>query len=424
MHTINFTIKKNHIKKDGTTPIYLQYNFSREKRTLIKTGKFIEPKYWNHNLKDVRRNHPEYEYISKYLRSIKLKLECIVDECILKGKTPTISYIDEQFTLSTSPEKNQKLNFFERYDEFTTSKKGQVVDDVIKDYNSLKKHLEGFQKHRKREIVFSDINPKFYDGFVDYLSYHAIKPNKEVGLRRSTVGKQIKNLKVFINYEVRNNYTQPIDISAFKTINSNATDIYITEQEIEDLLNLDFSQNIEFDRLRDLFVIGCETGMRFSDFSRLKRYHFNIDKGVISINMQKIGSRVVIPISTRLKAILKKYNYSPPNNITSHDFNKNIKTIGQLAKINSPVVKLKEVGNIKTEEVFLKYECMSSHTCRRSFCTNQFKQGMHSILIRRISGHSDERSFLKYIKIDEEEAAQMMLDFWMKIEKAKNLELK
>lgn len=418
MHTINFTIKKNHTKNDGTTPIYLQYNFSREKRTLIKTGKYIEPKYWNHNAKEVRRNHPDYEHLSKYLKSIKLKLEFIVDECILKGKTPTISYIDEQFTLSTSPEKVQKLNFFERYDEFTTSKKGQVVNDVIKDYNSLKKHLEGFQKHRKRQIVFSDINPKFYDGFVDYLSYHAVKPNKEVGMRKSTVGKLIKNLKVFLNFCVKNNYTTPIDVSTFKTLNSKANDIYITEQEIEDLLNLDLTQNIEFDRLRDLFVIGCETGLRYSDLSRLRRHHINIEDGLIRISMKKTVSRVVIPISTRLKVLLEKYNYSPPTNIASHYFNKNIKTIGQLANINDPIIKIKEVGNQKIEEVFLKYECISSHTCRRSFCTNQFKKGMPSILIRKISGHNDERSFLQYIKIDEEEAAQMMIEFWLKLEKS------
>ena len=358
MHSINLTIKKNHFKKDGTTPIYLQYNFSREKRSLIKTGKYIEPKYWNHNSKDVRRNHPEYEHLSKYLKSIKLKLEYIVDDCILKGKTPTIAYVDEQFTLSTSPEKVQKLNFFERYDEFITSKKGQVVNDVIKDYNSLKKHLDGFQKHRKRQIVFSDINAKFYDGFVDYLSYHAVKPNKEVGMRKSTVGKLIKNLKVFLNFCVKNNYTPKIDVSTFKTLNSNAIDIYITEQEIEDLLNLDFSLNPNFDRLRDLFIIGCETGLRYSDLSRLSRHHINVNDGLIRINMKKTVSRVVIPISTRLQALFEKYEYCPPSNIDSHYFNKNIKAIGQLAKINSPVIKIKEVGNQKIEEVFLKYECI------------------------------------------------------------------
>ncbi len=420
MHSINLTIKKNHIKKDGTTPIYLQYNFSREKRTLIKTGKYIEPKYWNQNAKEVRRNHPDYEHLSKYLKSIKLKLENIVDECILKGKTPTISYIDEQFKLNTSPEKVHKLDFFDRYDEFIASKEGQVVSDVIKDYNSLKKHLEGFQKYQKRQIMFSDINPKFYDGFVDYLSYHSIKPNKEVGLRKSTVGKQIKNLKVFLNFCVKNNYTTPIDVSSFKTLNSKAIDIYITEDEIEDLLRLNLTQNNELEKIRDLFVIGCETGLRFSDLSRLKRHHINVNEGLIRISMKKTVSRVVIPISNRLKMLLEKYNYSPPTNIDSHHFNKTIKTIGQLANINEPVVKIKEIGNQKTEEVFLKYECISSHTCRRSFCTNQFKKGMHSLLIRKISGHSDERSFLQYIKIDEEEAAQMMIDFWLKFEKNKS----
>jgi len=189
MHSVNFTIKKNYIKNDGTTPIYLQYNYSRDKRTIIKTGKFIEPCYWNSKSKQVRRSHPDYEHLYQYLKSLKLKLEHIVDDSILKGKTPTISYIEEKFTLKTSPEKNHKKSFLNRYDEYVKSKKGHVVNDVIKDYNSLKKHLEGFEIHKKRKIVFSDITPKFYDQFVYYLSYIVVKRNKETGMRKSTVGK-------------------------------------------------------------------------------------------------------------------------------------------------------------------------------------------------------------------------------------------
>jgi len=215
---------------------------------------------------------------------------------------------------------------------------------------------------------------------------------------------------------MRNNYTTTIDLSAFKSLTGKATDIYISEEELDLMLKYDLSDNIEFDRLRDLFIIGCETGLRYSDFSRLTKYHIDINKRIIRLTMKKTLGNVVIPISKRLQKVLEKYDYHPPTDISSHYFNKNIKTIAELAKINVPVTKIKEIGNQKIEEHFFKYECVSTHTCRRSFCTNQFLNGMPSILIRRISGHTDEKSFLLYIKIDEEQAAMKMLELWVQKE--------
>lgn len=64
-----------------------------------------------------------------------------------------------------------------------------------------------------------------------------------------------------------------------------------------------------------------------------------------------------------------------------------------------------------------KYEAIASHTCRRSFCTNQFLKGMPALLIRKISGHATEKAFLQYIKIDEEKAAEEMAKRWVMLEK-------
>ena len=55
---------------------------------------------------------------------------------------------------------------------------------------------------------------------------------------------------------------------------------------------------------------------------------------------------------------------------------------------------------------------MSSHTCRRSFCTNQYLKGVPTVLLMKISGHSTEKAFLRYIKIDEEMAAKKIMEYW------------
>ena len=414
MLVVQLAIKNNYTKKDGTTPIYLEYYFTRKKRKVFKTGKNIDPKYWNPNQKEVRKTYEHHKEINLFLKTLKHKMETIVDEARLKGILPTPSYVEEQFTIKVSPEKIITLSFIDRFDEFIETKTGKVVNDVIKDYKSLLKHLKGFQTASKKEILFREINIKFYDEFVNYLEYKVKKKNGEIGMQKSTVGKLIKNFKVFINYCVRYGHIESIDLSDFKILNSKAKDIYITEEELDKLLDVDLSDNVFFEKIRDLFVIGCETGLRFSDLSRLSKEH--ISEEYIRITMKKTIDEVIIPISSRLRLVLDKYNNTPPINIKSYEFNKHIKTIGKQANINEFVTKFKVIGNQKIPVKKMKHELMSSHTCRRSFCTNQFKRGMPTLLIREISGHSDERSFLQYIKISKEEAAQLMLKKWKEME--------
>lgn len=86
--------------------------------------------------------------------------------------------------------------------------------------------------------------------------------------------------------------------------------------------------------------------------------------------------------------------------------------MAQLAGMDEPQIIVHHKGNERYEDVVPKYEMISSHTGRRSFCTNQFLRGTPTLLIRRISGHKTEKAFLRYIRINEEEAAQAMLSYW------------
>ena len=69
-------------------------------------------------------------------------------------------------------------------------------------------------------------------------------------------------------------------------------------------------------------------------------------------------------------------------------------------------------GSERVETTYKKFELIASHTCRRSFCTNEYLKGTPALFIMKISGHRTERNFLKYIKVDEQVAAQKMLEFW------------
>ena len=96
------------------------------------------------------------------------------------------------------------------------------------------------------------------------------------------------------------------------------------------------------------------------------------------------------------------------------NFNYYIKEVIKLASINEPVRISHKRGNKVLEEVMPKYAWISSHTARRSFCTNEYLAGTPSDLIMAVSGHKSETSFRKYIKADKIKKASMIKQLWDK----------
>ncbi|NLR80126.1 hypothetical protein [Chitinophaga eiseniae] len=91
--------------------------------------------------------------------------------------------------------------------------------------------------------------------------------------------------------------------------------------------------------------------------------------------------------------------------INNPDFNVNIKQIGRFSEIKEMIRFSYKKGNNDVEVIKPKYCWITSHTCRRSFCTNEFLAGTPVELIMKISGHKSLRDFYKYIRITPEEQA-------------------
>jgi integrase len=411
MKTVGFVIKKTSSRKDKTFPIYIRYNYTREKRTLLNTGKYILAKYWNYDINKLRKNHPEYKEYSSFIDSLRMKVERIVEDALIKEIEPTVDYVRSIFdTDIIFNDKDKKKDFFSHLESFIEGSKMRVSKDVIKDYNSLKKHLTNFQKDKKVQLTFNTITYENYVKLREYLIYDAIKPDKTKGLSINTVGKQIKNLKAFMRDCIKRGITDYKDLSFLKVETEEVDSIYLNEEEIKTIYEVDLSELPQLEKYRDLFIIGCETGLRFSDFSKLRSGHIKGD--FIRKKVAKTHKSIVIPISPLLREVLDKYHNNPPQDITLQKFNKNIKKVGKKAELFEEIITVKKVGIKKEETTNQKYELISSHTCRRSFCTNQFNRGMPTLLIRKISGHKTEAAFLRYIKIDEEDAAKKMLELW------------
>ena len=173
-----------------------------------------------------------------------------------------------------------------------------------------------------------------------------------------------------------------------------------------------FLTGAEIDVARDVFLIGCYTAQRFSDYSRIKKEHietYENGRRVIRLVQQKTDEFVVIPVKPELETLLKKYDWNVPK-IWEQKLNLHIKTVAEKAKITEPVLVEKIKGGLKVKSTVPKNKLIKTHTARRTGCTNMYLSGITPIDIMKISGHRTEREFLNYIKVTKEETAKNLIN--------------
>lgn len=271
-------------------------------------------------------------------------------------------------------------------------------------YMKLKRVLERYKAETG--------NPVDYDAYsLDY--YHAFKLwLTGRGLTLNYVGTLLKDLKVMLkqsHYDGR--HTNLIfQHKDFKKLVEEVDNVYLSDDELTRLYELDLSINARLDRVRDLFLIGCYTGLRFSDFSELRPENITHNGRILTRKTLKTSERVSIPLNPKVLSILAKYEGIPPRTITNQKMNDYLKELCRCAGLTEAVEMSRTKGGKKETRYLEKCEMVTTHTARRSFATNAFLAKVPTVSIMKITGHRSEAVFLKYIKISSEQNALLMLE--------------
>jgi len=417
MASAKFNIKNIH---SNTPTIILMIFYYDNSVFKISTKKSILPKYWNSKKNRVRETMEIQDSIE--INNHLDKMDSKINECyfslINKGLSIDNKILRKHFIDSlNSKELNiKKESFWTHFNTFVEYKKTRIKD--IRDYNnSLRKHLENVEVLFSQDLYFDLFKngTGFIDRMDEYLTYEAINADGTQGLRINTIGKQYKNLKVFLNWCFDRGIAPSFSTKHIVTRTEDVENIYLTKKEIESLEKLNINGDDE--KIRDTFLIGCKTGLRYSDYTCISKNQ--IRDGFLHVNPKKternsLNNKIIIPIGNSLDVLLNKYDYCSPiiNNLTITEFNKKIRELGELAKINTPITLSKNISGKVQHVTYKKYQLISSHSCRRTFCTLMFLDGMPPAAIMKFSGHKTERSFMKYLKMDSELAAVTYKDFF------------
>jgi len=306
--------------------------------------------------------------------------------------------------------KKDDLNFIENYwskfiEEIETGKRTvngtskKYEKGTIKTYMGALVQFKDFQKCVSEKFTFSSFNNDEYQKLITFLN------SKEYTI--DTIGKIIARIKFMFKCAERDGIKNNADYKLFKASkNNNIQNITLTQNEIDTLYRLEeLTEPLE--RIRDVFLVGCYTAQRISDYGRIKPQNIiNIDgNNYLKIIQKKTSTEVTVPISNQCWQILTKYNLKLPR-IPEQKINAGIKKLGKMAGINSIVIveRLKGGEKVKTEHP--KYELIVSHTARRTGATLMYDAKISTLEIMKFTGHKKESNFLKYINIEAETVAK------------------
>ena len=237
--------------------------------------------------------------------------------------------------------------------------------------------------------------------------------------KENTIYVTYEILKAQLNAAKKSGFN--IDDTYYKELRGKCKDvdnIYLTEREIEAIYKLDIphlkkegliDEKSTMEQTRDLFIVGCYTGLRRSDLNKLNDGIWNLseDKNTVSIVAEKTKKRVVIPLHPYVRAIYYKYNGILPKLGDKYNTNVHLKNLARLAGINEIVSKTENRGGKVTTLKHQKYDLVSFHTARRSFATNMVLKGVPTLAIRQLTGHTNEQTFRKYVKVTPEQYAKL-----------------
>lgn len=417
MAKIGFHINKNKLDKNGYAPI--RAKISVESKARYKAIDKVKPRYWNIKKQRVSPNRETEPYnrhkeINELLNEYEKKAKDFFSYCTANNIKLTIDMVEGFYAGKMAQKKISKVTFNEALEEYIESGKTIRAYNTTRNYTTAKNYILEFQENTGYKITFENIDLNLWDAFVKY-SYeeraNVLEPGSKDKYRKvlepNTLAKYRNVLISFLNWSEEREYYSGTRHTKFKAPERNIDIIYLTESEL-DKLYLHKFDNAKLDRVRDVFCLGCYTGLRYSDLNTLNCDH--IQNGMIRKRLIKTPKVVEIPILPMAQDILNKYNYSFKSLPTYSDvkLNKYIKDCCEEAKINKPFTITRYPGNKRVDVTEPKHKFVVVHTARKTFINLSHKYDMPESLIMDIVGHSEYSTFMKYRKYELEKKKEDM----------------
>ena len=397
---IIFTLESR--KKDGVlivenVPIRMCVNFA-SKRIEFTTGYRIDAAKWDADRQRVKNGcsnklKQSASEINASLLEYYTEIQSIFKRFEVEDVMPTPEQIKEAFNalhkpVSEEPKPKKEAlpcDFFQVFDDFVEDcgRQNDWTDSTYEKFAAVKNHLMNFRDG----LTFDFFDEK---GLNDYVTY--LRDVKE--MRNSTIGKQLSFLKWFLRWAFKKGVHQNNAYDSYKPKlkNTQKKIIFLTWEELNKLREFEIpAAKQALDRVRDVFLLQCFTGLRYSDVFNLRKSDIKGDH--IEVTTVKTSDSLIIELNNHSKAILDKYKDVAFEDdkvlpvITNQKMNDYLKELAELACIDEPVRQTYYRGNERIDEITPKYALLGTHAGRRTFICNALALGIPTQVVMKWTGH-------------------------------------
>ena len=408
---MNYTFKLKQPNGTKESLIYFRSFFNNENKNFIySTGEKIKPSEWDFEGRQPNDLNGRTKKAEIH-RSVKMQLDrysSFFTEIVNRYKN-----INEELTVDILKQRfdekfkkiTVKSDFFRIYQEFLDEKENDytgnsISNSTLKRYKCNKNLLEDFESNCKVKISLGKFDDKLYNKFLKY----CIEEKKHSA---NTLHRNVGLLKTFLLWALNKKYTYNNNFITFKKPAKFTTDeIALNYEQVELIYNYDFSDNKRLERVRDLFVFGCTTGMRFGNYSTISRS--DVDGNFIRvIDLKSKSKNLAIPLNSISKSILEKYDYNLPS-ITNQKMNDYIKEVFKKLEFTDEIKKTMKYGDELVDQKAEFWTRISSHTARRSFITIMKNKRVPDKVIMSYTGHTSLEVFNAYYRPSEDDKINYM----------------
>ncbi len=376
-----FYVRKDKIDKLGNVPIYLRLTKDSERvefsvKSKVKLADWDSEKQKCKGSAQAKINHK--------IETIKSGVNNIENKYLLNEEEPDLAFIKD--CIVGKKEKKKTLEHWLVYLDRVELLIGKdYAEATYKKYKTTFNHFRDFLQEVKKvnDINYQELDVAMVSDFKDYL-----KTKK--GLSHNTTIKYMKNFKVVADDAKRRKWLKHDPFESLKMKYRPIEISYLKNDELRLIEQKKFEIE-RLERVRNIFLFACYTGLSFVDIFSLKPNHIGSQGGVLLIDKRRVKTDIssLIPLSEKALDILRTYRYDLIADdeyifpkISNQKYNSYLKEIADLCGIN---------------------KALSSHDARRTFATTiALEQGVSIESVSRMLGHNGTASTKKYAKTTNE----------------------
>ncbi len=364
--SILFLLQKNRLNQQNKCPIRCRVTYLK-KRKIFSTGLFINPEDWD-SLKQLAKPPNKYKNLNTQLSLISQKIN---EAFLMLQILPNTFDVDDIYRKFKGEDSKEEITLLGAYDLHNDKTKKLIGVDFNElswsRYVESRRKVAEFIKHNYNK---SDIKLKQLDlKFIKDLEYYWKTEKK---LKQATIYRSMQRLKKIIQFSIAENYLQRDPFNLYKNKKQKTKIVYLSTQELKLLENHNFSQE-RLQKVKDLFVFCCYTGLAYTEMSNLNSSHLvkEFDGNTwIKMTRQKTNELISVPLLEQAKIILNKYK--PEESLLPKISNQ---------KFNSYMKEIAEVLGIQKK--------LTHHIARKTFATTVLLYNdVPMEIVSKLLGHS------------------------------------